>query len=150
MAVLIEAFNVIVKLSAIEAKYPGGLQDYKKDSPTLVFCQDDHICRIGFSIAEHAEEWGNSLFSLGLDDEVNDVLQEVAFADNSKVLVTPCDWLDFSKDKNGTLWAWLRGTEMGEKSAHEGWAPGQFFWVDADALPEPVCESVGKWWQFWR
>jgi hypothetical protein len=150
MAVLVEAFNIIAKSSVIESKYLGGVTGYAANCPTATFCQDDHLCRVGFGNAEEAEEWGNSLLSAGLDDEVNGVLQDIAFADSSKGLAAPCGWLEFSRDENGTLWTWLHGTEMGERIAHEGWEPGHFYWIDSNHLAGGVLVSDKKWWQFWR
>ena len=134
MAVLVEAFNVIAKRSAIESKYSGGIEAYIEDCPNKTLCQDNYLCRIGFGRFEDADEWASSLLSAGLGDEVNGVLQDIAFADSSKGLAAPCDWLKFSRDEDGTLWTWLHGTEMGDKIAHESWEAGKFFWVESDVL----------------
>ena len=151
MAVLVEAFNVIAKLSAIESKYSGGVEGYKEDCPTETYCQDDHICRLGFGDAEGAQQWANSLLSAGLGDEVNGTLQDLAFADSFKGLAAPCEWLEFLCDEDGTMWTWRHGTVMGEKIAHDGWKPGQFYWADEkDILSQKIHMSDKKWWQFWR
>ena len=147
---MVEAFNVIAKRSAIEFKYLGGIAGYVENCPNQTYCQDVYLCRIGFGCFEDADEWANSLLSAGLGDEADGVLQDIAFADSSKGLAAPCDWLEFSRDKDGMLWAWLSGTEIGERIAHESWEPGGFLWVDSDVLSRAVRETDKKWWKFWR
>jgi hypothetical protein len=45
MAVLIEALNVIVKVSVLEARHPGSLDGYIADCPNKTFCCDDRLKR---------------------------------------------------------------------------------------------------------
>jgi hypothetical protein len=51
MAVLIESYSVVVRNATIADKYPGGMDAY----PNATFCLDDHLCRVGFMVAQDAE-----------------------------------------------------------------------------------------------
>ena len=150
MAVLVEAFNVIAKKSAVESKYPGGLSGYIADCPNETFCQDEYLCRIGFGNAEDAEKWAAHLMNSGLGHQINETFQDIAFADSSKGLAAPCEWLVFTQDEVGSMWCFLHGMEMGEKFAHDGWQPGNFLWIDRDSVVSEVPNRPKKWWQFWR
>ena len=150
MAVLIELFNVIGKLSSIESKYLGGLANYINDCPTETYCQDIFICRIGFGDYDGTYKWADELFSKGLDEERNGIFQDLTFVDGYKGLAAQCDWLEFNRDENGSMWAYLRGTEIGDKVAHQGWKPGQVFWLDADDVIHRDSIQGKKWWKVWR
>jgi hypothetical protein len=55
MAVLIESDCVVVRNVTIADRYPGGMDAYRDDCPNATFCLDDHLCRVGFRVAQDAE-----------------------------------------------------------------------------------------------
>ena len=61
MAVLIEAYSVIIRVHAIREKYFGGVKAFMSDIPNSTFCTDGSLARAGFMSLG-----GEFFFSAGL------------------------------------------------------------------------------------
>jgi len=48
MAVVLEAFDVVLLVEAIERNYPGGLVAFRDAAPNGSFCSDGDVCRLSF------------------------------------------------------------------------------------------------------
>jgi len=66
MGVLVEALSVIVPVSLLEKKYPGGVESYRKHAPNGTFCTDSHLTRIGFMTPTDVKDFIDSLQAAGL------------------------------------------------------------------------------------
>jgi hypothetical protein len=97
MAVLIEAISVVIRLVTIAEKYPGGVEQYVKDSPNRTLCMDDSIARLGFMTGRDAQDFIESLERLGFRCAVDGEFDEIAVVDQFDGLYMPCDWLEYLK-----------------------------------------------------
>ena len=120
MAVLIEGYSVIVRNSTVVAKYPGGLEGYRRDCPNATFCSDAHISRIGFMVRHDADAFVAQLSARGLMPYRKDAAEDIALVCQSDGLLRPCRWLEIGRYR-GVPIAWLAGEEMGDLHAPPGW-----------------------------
>ena len=118
MAIAMEFYNVIVPKSVILSKYPGGVEQYKKDA-RRAFLEDQYLTRTGAMnwhdveyIIHHLEDRGIRY----LDENGKPV--EIIVVCMIRGPLTPCDWIDFDNGELGPR-CWLRGTEPGELSKPE-------------------------------
>jgi len=95
MSVLIEATSVVIRRSAIDEKYPGGLDAFIRNAPRQ-FCRDKFLVRVGFMATEDVRPYIEMLESHGLvflneKEEAVDLL----VADQLSGITTACDWAYF-------------------------------------------------------
>ncbi len=107
MAIEIEFVNVIVRKSAIERCFPGGLDAFvRQDIPN--YLEDEHILRVGFMSTREAEELAEKLVSTGVKfDSTRD--SEIAIVLTDSVPV----WLECG-NVDGRYACWLAGTRAGD------------------------------------
>jgi len=97
MAVLIEAYSVVIRLETIADKYPGGVDQYIKDCPNQTFCMDDEIARVGFMHGADAHDFIGSLERCGFRCVVDDEYDEVVLVDQFRGIDIPCEWLEYGR-----------------------------------------------------
>lgn len=68
MAIQIEFSNLILRKSAVDAKYPGGLDAFAQRSLPN-YLEDDHLLRIGYMSTVEAMEQMDALNQLGFREE---------------------------------------------------------------------------------
>ena len=94
MAVLIEAFSVIVREDAIHEKYSGGMPQFLADIPNDTHCSDGLLSRVGFMLMDDAFAFEAHLMRNGLhctgDEEEN---FDIAIGMQGKGLLTKSTWL---------------------------------------------------------
>lgn len=105
LAIAIEFINVVVRKSAIEAKFPGGLDGFAhQDLPN--FLEDDHLVKVGFMNPQDTSRFLEELEAAGLC---------YSDGDNSDIAVV--------ERAGESIWPWL------VLGAHEGrtacWLNGQ-------------------------
>jgi len=84
MAVLIEAFSVVVRIETIEKKYPGGLDAYQHICPGQDFCNDDSITSwVGFRMLAHAWELVDMLENIGFRYTADGDFNELAIVEQA-------------------------------------------------------------------
>ena len=91
MALLIEAYRVIIKLPAIEDKYPGGLAELKYRIPSEVVYKDDDLLAVGFMNRGYSDLFINIMRDKGLNQN------EVACVSQNYGFIYPASWLKLSK-----------------------------------------------------
>ena len=57
MPVLVEAISVIIKVEAIQSKFPGGWNGFENVVPNQTLCSDGEIARVGFMDPADAESF---------------------------------------------------------------------------------------------
>jgi hypothetical protein len=75
LAIALEFINVIVRKSAIEAKYPGGVDGFVRQD-FANYLEDEHILRVGFMSTSEATRFVEELLGAGLrhsDDAASDL-----------------------------------------------------------------------------
>jgi hypothetical protein len=57
MSVLAEAISVVIRVDAIEHRFPGGLEGLRRTVPNQTFCCDGELARVGFMDPADAEAY---------------------------------------------------------------------------------------------
>ena len=94
MAVLVEAISVIVRRSAVDAKFPGGWPAFAAAAPNLTFCADGEIARVGFMSPADVEGYVRSLERVGLTTSTAGRRSTVV-VDQMGGPASPSGWLEF-------------------------------------------------------
>ncbi len=142
MAVIIEAFSVLVRNKTLAEKYPSGVDGFRRDCPNNTFCADEHLSRIGFLVRGDAEEFMAYLAARGLTPTRKGAAEDAALVNWRDGPLLPCSWLELGQ-RGKTAIAWLSGTTPGDLHAPSGW--------DADrAVMQMSAEEVKKTLEFIR
>jgi len=97
MAVLIEAYSVVIRRETIAEKYPGGLEQYVNDCPNRTLCMDEEIVRVGFMSPVDMTTFIENLERIGFRYVEDDEFDEIAVVDQFKGVFLPCGWLEYLK-----------------------------------------------------
>jgi hypothetical protein len=110
VAVVIEAFTVIVRNSTLEEKYPGGREAFAADCPNRTYCDDGNLSRIAFMHSDDVRAFIEKLARKGLVPLREGCAIDVALVSSSHGLHAKngCDWLVFATFK-GVPVAWEDG-----------------------------------------
>lgn len=118
MSVFVQGSGVIVRVSILEAKYPGGLRRYQADCPNRSFSCDGHLACVSFMAWNDVDVFVSRLESAGLDALTADyrwadlaVVERCT--DPTRNPTLPCDWLECNRDHAGYWLYWLKGLEPG-------------------------------------
>lgn len=125
MSVLIEAISVVVRVSTIESRYPGGMEQYVADRPNQTLRFDGHLARVGFMSANDVGTFVERLRRAGLVFFEEGRFIDIAVVDQREGPTATCDWLEFTTDPGGPSVAWLASTAPGALSTPRGWTPDQ-------------------------
>src|SRR5262245_32281992 len=134
MSVLVECYSVIVRRSAIEDGYPGGLAGYENECPTRrTFCADQHLVRVGFMwerdiaffLLRNLSRAGLASSSTGRHLEVEFRYDSVAIVEQQRGPWNPKSsrWLEYTARPDGVCHCWLAGQPPGDLASPSGWLP---------------------------
>ena len=123
MAVIIEAFSIIIRNSTIETKFPGGLDGYKKACPNTSLCTDGELCRVGFMTEVEISNYLKFLSENGISICDKNRRTQIAYVDHDGSLKWECDWIQVVEIE-GNLSSILTGTKVNKLVAPVGWKPG--------------------------
>jgi hypothetical protein len=122
MAVLIEDMNVIVRVSTLTRRYPGGLVQYRRETLGDGFCCDGLLTRVGFRVRSDADVHLERLREKGLELATEFGFADAAFVDEYRGLPAGCVWLDTRLRTDDPSFAFLRGSDPGALIAiPRGW-----------------------------
>ncbi len=122
MSVLIEGFSVVVRNSTLAAKYPGGVEGYRRDCPNNTFCADEHLSRVGFMAQPDADRFVAELAAAGMTPYRKGAAEDVALVSPDSGTLQPCSWLQLGRWGQVAI-AWLAGTNPGDLHAPSWWNP---------------------------
>lgn len=143
-----ECYSVVVRRSAIEKRYPGGMAAYRADSPNHTLCADENLVRVGFMASGDIEEFLVRVLSRA--DLVRAPTEErktltmdarwVAIVEEGRGPWHPdaCRWLGYAQRIDGVCMCWLEGQAQGELAAPPGWTPEAFVKLP----PEATCDAA--------
>lgn len=94
MAVLIEAISVVVRLPAIQDRYPGGWESFRDKAPNQTLCADSQLARVGFMTPVDVESFVKELEKNGLVFLEKGEAQDIAVADQQRGLTVGCSWAE--------------------------------------------------------
>jgi tetratricopeptide (TPR) repeat protein len=122
MAVLIEGFSVVIRNSTLAAKYPDGVEGYRRDCPNATFCADESLSRVGFMVLSDAEVFVAQLVKKGLLPSQKETAEDVAVLSLEQGPLQPCPWIELGRLGQAVI-AWQAGTKRGNLHAPSGWNP---------------------------
>jgi hypothetical protein len=149
MAVLCEAFSVVIRRDSIDDYYHGGWDQFLNSIPNATFCTDGELARIGFLSPDAVQAYVDELEENGLQFhpkkklfglfQVSRSINDLVVIDQHRGPTTPCPWVEFGKFKltdhsNEVSMCWLfegdriatgihlKDTKM-DLAAPEGWSP---------------------------
>jgi len=128
MAVIVEAFSVIVRRDAIEQRYRGGHEAFVRSVPNATFCADDHLARVGFMTPPDVKAYVTSLERNGLVFQRDGRAEDLAVVSQVDGPTCEADWLEFGtlKLKEGSVAAcWLKNAELTGLAVPDGWSFGR-------------------------
>jgi hypothetical protein len=109
MAVFIGFINVVVPVSVLNEKYPGGLEGYIRDHGGGTFCCDGHLTRVGFMVPPLVGDFIEELERKGLQPLEGENWKDLAVVDSIfKRATAPCDWVYVGTAQDGRVFACLK------------------------------------------
>ena len=94
MAVLIEAYSVVIRVQAIRDKYFGGVKAFMDDIPNSTFCTDGSLGRVGFMSLDDAFFYAVTLMNKGLhNSKEGEENTDIAYAMQDVGIIGTCSWL---------------------------------------------------------
>ena len=116
MAVLIMFTNVVVPVSVLEERYPGGFAGYRRDcAGDRSYCCDGHLTRVGFMSADDVEDFVCDLERKGLQLQENGTWKDAAVVDVlAKAPTLPCDWVHVDKSPVSSDFGYSVGGQEGD------------------------------------
>lgn len=126
MAVLVEAFSVIVRRRAIVDRYPGGWPAFLRAIPNATLCDDDHLVRVGFMTPTDVEAFVGMLEAGGLIFCRDGETEDIAVVDQLRGPTLPAPWLEVHtielfEPRLKVAACCLAGQELGSLALPGGW-----------------------------
>lgn len=126
MAVLVEAFSVIVRRDAIAQRFKGGWKAFLDVIPNATGCYDSDLVRVGFMEPGGVKAFVSELEAGGLAYLRNGQAVDMAVADQIHGIIVPAPWLEFGRielfDPPMKVAAcWLAGKEVDGVALPPGW-----------------------------
>jgi len=128
MAVLVEATAVIIRAAAVSQHINGGWKALESSLPETGVCSDDELVSVSLFEPARVRELVNHLVALGLHFDWQGKTEDIAFADQKRGLITPCDWLNFETANIGidgtppsVAVCRLAGSKIHELRVPDGW-----------------------------
>jgi hypothetical protein len=94
MAIDLEFINLVVLKSTLEAKYQGGIEQFKKDLPNQSLREDDELIRFGCMNWNDLEHFSLLIESKGLEYKEQETTDYVVISTLQGAL-WQVDWLGF-------------------------------------------------------
>jgi hypothetical protein len=144
MAVLVEGTTVVVRNSALEKRFPGGVSGFQGRVSNNTYRSDGILSSVSFMVPADAHVFARALSNHGFCDPSTTSSDEIAIIDQSAGFLTPCDWLDvdlrtFSMTDGrifGATAAWIHGEEPPAFAASPAWHPQKLEQVSQDDLEQ--------------
>ena len=143
MAVLVEAISVIIKLSAIAAKVPGGWKTFRRAVASATVCADGELVRVGFLDPKDVQSLADAMAKVGIRHRSEDgAADDFVVVDQDRGPTTPCSWIEMARiawqgdTRRPILAARLKGSTILSVTVPDGWTwTGSF--TAATARPAP-------------
>jgi hypothetical protein len=126
MTLVALSYTVVCPVTAIEARWKGGLEGFRRSVPNRAYCCDGDLAGVGFMAADDAEAFVRKLDFHGLRHLEDDRCKDVAVVSHDHGLLHPCSWVQV-----GRCGPWRTVTLLGRGEE----APVGPAWWDPDAPP---------------
>ncbi len=150
MAVLIEAYSILVRRDGVEQRFAGGVDAFRDFVPNRTFLTDGSLFRVGFMAHHDAMVFCTGLVRRGLVGPSGDEWRDFALADHRLGVLGRAPWLEVRRmpvDGGEVMAGWLVGSEPGTVVAPEGWRFVGSLTDSASFIPE---EQVGERFRYER
>ena len=97
MAVLVEAYSVIVRRDSIDSKFTGGWQGFRKTVPNATLCTEGELARVGFMDFVDVCHYVEELEQNGLMYIKDGKAVDIAICDQYKGLHSECEWIEYGR-----------------------------------------------------
>lgn len=124
MAVLVEAFSVVVPIDTITVKLKGGLDCFLRLVPNKTLCTDGLLARVGFMHPDDVRGFISRLEEFGLTFSDGETSVDLAVVDQLRGSTLLVPWLEIGRLQVGrdeVSAAWRRGEAPGTVAVPEGW-----------------------------
>jgi hypothetical protein len=130
MSVVVEAVNLVVPRSALELRYPGGVEGFfaelaRPSSEHRDVCADEHLVSVSFYAIDAADRAAAALVLAGMRDIEDNQFQDFAIVDQNYGPTVECPWLAWEHNESGFTCAWLANTERGDLAVPLDWSISQ-------------------------
>jgi len=126
MAVLVEAISAIIRVQAINERFPGGWRDFVAKTPNRTLCSDNELARVGFVGPNDCKVFVDRLESAGLVFLKHDRSVDIVVADQIDGFTVPCEWAEFGRIElspgASVSAAQLKGSKIDRLFCPEGWS----------------------------
>lgn len=152
MSVVCDLISVIVRITMLEEKYPGGFEAYRHAAPAATFCSDEHLTRAGFVSREEVGAFVEGLEEKGLIFLDGTECVDIAVVDQFAGATAPVPWLEFSFpfDWNVHLAALVGTDSMQPVYLPPGWDPAvarSNKRIDEDDSTTQTFDAVPRLWE---
>ena len=152
MSVVCDVISVIVRISTLEEKYPGGLEAYGRAAPAPTFCSDEHLTRVGFVSREEVGTFVEGLQEKGLIFIDGGECVDIAVVDQFAGATAPVPWLEFlfPFDWNVHLAALIGTDSMQPVYLPPGWDPAvarSNKRIDEDGGATQTFDALPRLWE---
>lgn len=129
MAVVVEAYTVLIRIEAIKSSLAGGVSRFLQLVPNQTLCSDGVLCRVAFMALEDAIFFSNQLFAEGITPATDEAIEssDIALALHTGKMICPCTWIQLDQFEIGApeklVWgATVKGWEELPLAFPEGWS----------------------------
>jgi hypothetical protein len=107
-----------------------GLDGFKALAKNQTYGTDELLSRVSFMNPLDVQTFASGLIKQGFQDAVGGAWTDFAVIDQQRGLTLPCPWLDWARNDDGRVLAWLKGHPVGEAATFPKWSSAdqlQFF-----------------------
>lgn len=145
MAVIVEAFSVVVRRETIQQAFHGGEAALEALAPNASGRKDDHLYSISFMDARDAEAFiKRVLVPYGLTWTRGDEAMDITIVDQHEGLWHYTPWLgvgQYPVEGGEVTAAWLAGAKPGELATHRWWDLQGYLGLSPSPLPQTGSEE---------
>lgn len=123
MGIVVTAYTVFVRRDSIESLYPDGVEGFRRDCPTGMYCDDGHLCSVSFMIDNDGYAFIEQLKQHGLRHDASDAMGDIVAVGQNNALECECSWMQFAEYED-IIFGWLSGTSPNPVRAPGGFQRG--------------------------
>jgi hypothetical protein len=147
MSVLVTCWTGVLRIDALEARYPGGLEGFRtwfrEGAPwNTSYHHDEHLAAVSFLNLGFLDDLANRVEGDGLVGIADGAWKDFVFLNQIEGLcddLHTCDWLQVANHPDG-LRCWL--ADLGEPAAPEGYDPSAFVAAELSESAAAVMRGV--------
>jgi Flp pilus assembly protein TadD len=144
MAIIIDATTVVVRHSALQRSFPGGVAGFQDQLTISTYRSDGIVCGVSFMVPRDARAFASELAQHGLSDPSIAASDDIAIISEHEGFLRPCSWLHLDLKSvqwrdgktHGATVAWAGEEEPTEFAAPPSWEPQQLEAISEEDLKQ--------------